>query len=264
MTAIAITPSASRTLACLATYARLEIRRALRNRRYVLFGVGFPVLFYLLYTVVLQRGQPVGAIDDVPWATYFMVSMASYGAMIAGLFSAQVIAGERAQGWVRLLRTTPLPPAVYVATKLLVSLVVTLPAVLLVTIAGVVVNRVDVPAVDLACLVLALVIGSVPFAALGILLGYLFDQNSAQGAVMIANFGLAILGGLWAPTEAFPDVFVTIAQVLPSFHFANLGRAAVTGRAPDIADVAILAGYAIVIGGLVFWRYRREELRSRG
>jgi ABC-2 type transport system permease protein len=263
MTAIATAAPAPRTLTFLATFAKLELRRIFRNRRYVLFGMGFPVLFYLLYTGVLQRGQPVGSIDGVPWTSYFMVSMAAYGAMIAGLFSAQVIATERSQGWVRLLRVTPLPPAVYVGTKLLVSLVVTLPAVLLVTVAGIVVNHVNVPPVDLAALILALVLGSLPFAALGILLGYLFDVNSAQGAVMITNFGLAILGGLWAPTQAFPDALVTIAKVLPSYHFANLGRAIVAARTPDVVDIAVLVGYAVVIGGLVFWRYRSEEQRAR-
>jgi ABC-2 type transport system permease protein len=193
-----------------------------------------------------------------------MVSMASYGAMIAGLFSAQVIATERSQGWVRLLRVTPLPPAIYVVGKLLVALVVTLPAVLLVMVAGVAVNHVNVGAADLAGLVVALVLGSVPFAALGILLGYLFDVNSAQGAVMITNFGLAILGGLWAPVAAFPDALVTIAQVLPSYRFANLGRAIVAGRLPDVVDVAVLAAYAVAIGAMVFWRYRSEEQRAHG
>jgi ABC-2 type transport system permease protein len=264
MTSIATAASAPRTLSYLATYAQLEVRRAFRNRRYLMLGIGFPVLFYLLYTGVLQRDNPTGAIEGIPWATYFMVSMAAYGAMIAGLFSAQVIAGERSLGWVRLLRVTPLPPAVYVGTKLLVSLVVTLPAVLLVTVAGVVVNHVNVAAVDLLGLVVALVIGSVPFAALGVLLGYLFDQNSAQGAVMITNFGLAILGGLWAPTAAFPDGLVTIARVLPSYQFANLGRTIVAGAMPDVTDLAVLVGYTVVIGALVFWRYRSEELRARG
>jgi ABC-2 type transport system permease protein len=264
MTAIATATSVPRTLTYLVTYAQLEVRRVFRNRRYLMFGIGFPILFYLLYTGVLERGSAVGSIDGLPWPTYFMVSMAAYGAMIAGLFSAQVIAGERSQGWVRLLRVTPLPPAVYVGTKLLVSLVVTLPAVLLVVAAGMLANHVDVAPVDLVGLVVALVIGSVPFAALGILLGYLFDQNSAQGAVMITNFGLAILGGLWAPTASFPDGLVTIAKVLPSYHFGNLGRSVVAGGVPDVVDIAVLAGYAVVIGALVFWRYRSEELRARG
>ena len=248
----------------LALYARLELRRAFRNRRYVLFGVGFPVLFYLLYTGVLQRGQQVGDIGGTPWPAYFMVSMAAYGAMVAGLFSAQVIAFERSEGWVRLLRITPLPPAAYVGAKLLVSLVVTLPAIVLVIAAGVLVNHVAIAPAGVAGLVVALALGSIPFAALGILLGYLFDPNSAQGAVMLTNFGLAILGGLWAPTASFPDALVTIANVLPSTHFANIGRSVLAGGLPDMVDILVLAAYTAAIGALILWRFRSEEQRARG
>ena len=44
-----------------------------------------------------------------------------------------------------------------------------------------------------------MIVGALPFAALGLLLGYLFDANSAQGGMMITYFALAILGGLWVP-----------------------------------------------------------------
>ena len=72
---------------------------------------------------------------------------------------------------------------------------------------------------------------SLPFAALGLLIGYLFDADSAQGAMMVTLFGLAILGGLWAPISSFPDTLATIGRMLPSFRLADLGRDAVTGRA---------------------------------
>ena len=60
------------------------------------------------------------------------------------------------------------------------------------------------------------------------------------------------------------DVLVTIANVLPSYHLANLGWHALAGGAPDPVDVAVLAAYGVVIGGLALWRYRADELRARG
>ena len=42
------------TFPAFAAFVRLEVRRALRNRRYVMFAVAFPVVFYLLYTGVLS------------------------------------------------------------------------------------------------------------------------------------------------------------------------------------------------------------------
>lgn len=266
MTAITATRPASwaTTFGHLAAFAHLEVRRAFRNRRYLMFSVAFPVIFYLLYTGVLNTGERNPDIDGVPWTSYFLVSMATYGAMGAALFSAQVIALERTEGWVRLLRTTPLRPALYVVTKLLVSWVVVVPSLVLVSLAGLVLNHVSAVPADLVAMIVALAIGSLPFAAFGILLGYTFDGASAQGAAMITYFTLAIVGGLWAPVSTFPDTLATIASVLPSYRFANLGHAVAAGRLPDIADVAILGMYTVAIGALVVWRYRTDQGRARG
>jgi ABC-2 type transport system permease protein len=136
---------------------------------------------------------------------------------------------------------------------------VTIPAITAVLVAGVLVNGVQLSAVSWAQLLVALVLGSLPFAAIGLLIGYLFDAGSAQGAMMITLFSLAILGGLWAPITSFPDTLATIGRKLPSFRLAELGRDAATGVLPDLGTVAILVAYAVVIGGLVVWRYRSIE-----
>ncbi len=99
---------------------------------------------------------------------------------------------------------TPLPSAAYVAGKLLVSYIVTVPAIAAVLLAGIALNHVELTAAAWIELLVVLAIASLPFAALGLLIGYLFDANSAQGAMMICFFSLAIVGGLWAPLSSFP------------------------------------------------------------
>ena len=246
-------------------FLTIEIRRALRNRRYVMFSVAFPTAFYLLYTGVLSTGAPADStIAGTTWGAYFMVSMATYAAMVAALSGAIVIARERSSGWTRQLRVTPLPSAGYVAGKVVVAYVVTLPAIAAVVVAGIAVNHVSLPMGSLVQMFVSIALGVLPFAALGLLIGYLFDADSAQGAMMVSLFGLAILGGLWAPISSFPESLATIGRMLPSFRLADLGRAALTGASPDLADVAILAAYATVIGALAAWRYRASEQRASG
>ena len=97
-------------------YLRLEVRRSLRNRRYLVFTVVFPVMLYVLYTAVLPDTAS-GPIAGLPWNVYFLVSMAAYGAMGAAMSQANPIATERRQGWARQLRVTPLPSLAYVAAK---------------------------------------------------------------------------------------------------------------------------------------------------
>ena len=66
-----------------------------RNLRYVGITVGFPVVFYVLF--LAQRAP--GHIAGTTWKTYFMVSMASFGAMVASLNAGGTrLAAERAVG----------------------------------------------------------------------------------------------------------------------------------------------------------------------
>ena len=84
MTAIAGTISrpAVGPFRAMGAYLALELRRAVRNRRYLIFAVGFPVVFYLLYTgVLLGKNAPA----DPAWNAFFMVSMAAYGMIGASL-----------------------------------------------------------------------------------------------------------------------------------------------------------------------------------
>ena len=108
-----------------------------------------------------------------------------------------------------------------------------------------------------------LALGALPFAALGVLIGYLFDSSSAQGGMMISHFTIAILGGLWAPLSSFPDVLATIGHVLPGYHFANLGRDVLVGKAPELTDIAVLGTYLVVLAAAVWWRYGADTIHSR-
>jgi ABC-2 type transport system permease protein len=264
MTALAtpLTRSAIDPVRAMAAYLALELRRALRNRRYFVFAIGFPVVFYLLYTGVLQGGAASPA--DPRWPAYFMVSMAAYGMIGAALSNAVPIAQERASGWTRQLRITPLPAPAWIATKLTVAYLTALPSLVLVGMAAILVNDVSLPAGTWVAIALSLAVGVLPFAAIGLLFGFLFDVTSAQPAVMISYIAMAILGGLWVPVATFPDTLATIAQIMPTYHFANLGWASLTGGGPDLTDVAIVVAWAAALFGLVAWRYRVTELRARG
>jgi ABC-2 type transport system permease protein len=247
----------------IASYLRFDIRRILRNRRYLLISVGFPVFFYLFETGALGTNRFSGfSVDGIPWPAYSMVSMAVFGAVQVTLMWSRIVATERARGWIRQLRVSPLPPLAYLSTKLMVSMLTTVPAIALVLIAGASANGVRVSAPIWLELLLGIAIGAAPFAAYGLLLGYLFDADSVQGAYAISSFTLAILGGVIAPVTTFPPFLRSVTDVLPVVHLANIGWGAVAGRAPDPVDLAVLLAYTIAIGALVAWRYRVDEGRS--
>ena len=262
MTALATTVAQPRVgvLQAIAAYLGFEARRAIRNRRYLVFAIAFPTVFYLLYTGVLLGKD---ATPNAQWNAVFLVSMAAYGMIGASLSTAVPIAQERSSGWTRQLRITPLPAGAWVVTKLAVAYLVSLPALVFVSLAAIAVNHVDLPPTTWLTILVSLALGVIPFAGLGLLIGFVFEPGTAQAAMMITYFSTAILGGLWTPVSQFPDTLATIARIMPTYHFANLGWAALVGSLPDLQDVLVVAAWGVGIFGLLVWRFRTTEQRSR-
>lgn len=244
-------------------YLRLELRRRLRDRRYLVLSAAFPVVLYLVYTGVLTaRAGAQPDFSGIPWAAYFMVSMATYGVIGAAMTWAVNIAVERHSGWVRQLRTTPLPPAGYVLVKVLVTLLATVPAIVCVGLVGRLVNDVELSAVQWVSLLLVLAIGSLPFATFAVMLGYLLRPESAQPVSMLLFFAVSLVGGLFAPIDVLPDAIAAVGHLLPSYRLGSLGWQVLAGVPLDLSDVAVLAGWAVLFGVIAVLRYRADTQRA--
>ena len=85
--------------------AKAEISRLRRNKRYLIFTVALPVMFYLIFGKSQTKG------NGVSFSAYYMVGMAAFGAL-SGAFNNNTIriSQERKDGWIRQLRLTPLRP----------------------------------------------------------------------------------------------------------------------------------------------------------
>jgi ABC-2 type transport system permease protein len=118
----------------------MEILRTLRAPAFLGYTIGFPSVFYLLFTKVFGQAS-------ASKAGYVMVSMALYGAIVAALpgFGAR-IALERTKGWTRQLALSPMRPGTYLVIKLVAASLLTVPALLGVMVLGRLVNHVTPPA----------------------------------------------------------------------------------------------------------------------
>jgi len=244
----------------LGTFLRFEVRRLLRNVRYIGITVGFPVVFYILF---LNNEHPGTRIAGTTWKTYFMVSMASFGAMVASLNAGGTrLAAERASGWTRQLRVTPLPSWSYVATKIAASMLIVLPVIVVVELTGLLLGGVRLGLGTWAVLTVVLWVSALAFASLGVLVGYVASSETVYPLVTALMFLLSFFGGLFTPVPDLPLALRHVAAFLPSYHYASLGWAVVAGRAPGLGDAAVLLGYAMVLGLAVTWRHRVEESRA--
>ena len=97
------------------TYLRYEVLRTFRNRRFLIFSLGFPLLLFLVIGGTNRKAH----LDGIPFPLYYMTGMAAWGTMVAVISSGARIAAERQIGWARQMRITPLATSAYFQAKVL-------------------------------------------------------------------------------------------------------------------------------------------------
>ena len=232
-----------------------QLRRVARNRQFLFFTVLLPALFTVFFTRVFA-GTPGGGSGEQAAAT--MVSMMAYGAVGAALGATIRLSFDRASGWLRQLRVSSVPPSSVIAVDVVVGMLLTLPPLVVVALTGRVVNGVHLAPGGWAALIGVLWLGSAVFVALGLLLGWALEEKAAGGAIGIVGTVLAALGGLWVPVELFPSGLRAVAHALPSYWYAETGRAAAGGGLPSVLAVAALVGFAVAFAALAVLVARRR------
>ncbi|MEU7897969.1 hypothetical protein AB0B45_34555 [Nonomuraea sp. NPDC049152] len=109
---------------------------------------------------------------------------------------------------------------------------------------------------------LSLWLGAIPFVALGLTIGSLLPAEVAQPVSMIGMFAFAILGGLWFPADVMGGTMRTIAHLMPAYHYADMGWSITQGLGLPLSDVLIVLGWAVAMGVVATWSYRRATVRG--
>ncbi|MFY7065265.1 ABC transporter permease [Nocardiopsis changdeensis] len=248
----------TRTAALLTAYVGLELRRTYRDPGFMIFGLGTPVLMYVLFTSIGRGDGPA----DPGWAVVSMVGLAAYGALGSGLSAGTAVAEDKGTGWLRLLRLLPMRPWTVVAGRALTGSLMVLPSVLLVLATGALLNGVRLEAWQWAVLPLLLWIGALPFVLLGIANGYRLSPSAAGTTNIVVNLLLALLGGLWFPLSEFPGALADLAAWSPGHLFGALGWATVDGAAPSPGTVAGLLGWTLVFGAYAVHSFLRPATKG--
>ena len=200
---------------------RAEQRLYWRSHELAFFTFIFPLLIYILLGSVY--GDDEIESEGVSGSAYLLAGILGYGVAataFAGL--AIIVVLRRESGVLKRLRGTPLPAWAYVGAVLVSTLVVfVIEVVALLVLANV---MFDVPYPDRwLSLALAVLLGVVAFAALGVALTTVI--RSAEGASAVVNavyLPMAFLAGsFWTP-QAYPPVLEAIANLLPLTYFIEL------------------------------------------
>jgi ABC-2 type transport system permease protein len=240
------------------TYVRYELVRVLRNRRFFLFSLGFPLVLYFLIAGPNRNEHDLGG-SGVSAPLYFMIGLTAFGAMNSVIAGGARIALDRSVGWTRQLRLTPLSPRSYLVTKILTAYLTALITIAVLAAAGTSMG-VHLSAGRWAETIALLLIGLLPFTALGILFGHLLTVDSLGPAVGGTTALLAFLGGVWFPIES--GFMHDVAQALPSYWLVQASHVASGGHAWGVLGWGVTATWTVVLAAAAAWAYRRDTERA--
>jgi ABC-2 type transport system permease protein len=161
---------------------------------------------------------------------------------------------ERSYGVLKRLGGSPLGRDGLVAAKIgAVGVIVVLQVVLLFAVAAVLGWRPG-PGVSPFLLVVALVLGTVTFAGLGLLLA---GTLRAEATLALANglfIAAMLLGGIIVPTSHLPELLAVVADLLPAAALSEALRVALGSGGDALRALVILAAWgAVAILASVRW-----------
>ncbi len=242
-----------------ATLLRLEVRRMLRNRRTLIFTMIVPSVFFLLFG--LNRAYAFERAGHGNVSAAILISMALYGAVLATTAGGAMVSIERAEGWSRQLRITPLTPVAYIATKMLTALVLGFGSVVVVYLVGLLTGKPSMPGYLWFATGASVWIGSLVFAAFGLFLGYLLPTANVMQLLSLALMLFAFGGGLFIPLSTYPHALQVIAEFTPLYGLNQLVHAPLLGGGVHLAWAANAVCWLVIFAAGAIWRFRKDTAR---
>ncbi len=234
------------------TVLRLEIRRLLRNRRTIIFALILPVVLFLFVGTNKSYANLPDGHGNV--SLFLVVSMALYGAALATTAGGAMVSIERAQGWSRQLRLTPLSPLDYILIKTITAMILGLSSVVAVF---------AYTGYNYLWFVSAasVWVGSLVFAALGLFIGYLLPSENVMQFLGLVMAALSFAGGLFYPLNQAAPILQDIAKWTPMYGLNQLVHAPLLGGSIDIMWVVnAVAWFALFAAGAI-WLFRKDTAR---
>jgi len=197
--------------------AVFQFWNVLRRPGFALPTLAFPTLFYVFFALLFGQGNG-GNVATTMLATY-----GTFGIMAPALFGFGVgVAAEREQGVLALKRVSPLPPMAYFFSKLIMAMLFAFIIVVLLSVLGTLFGGVRLPVIEWFALLATLILGTLPFCALGLAVGLRTGSQSAAAIVNLIYLPMSFLSGLWVPLKLFPHWLQDVALSLPAYHLSRI------------------------------------------
>eukprot|EP01034_Spumella_vulgaris_P024891 gene24891-31283_t len=221
-TSQALPMPANRRATAYAFEIRLELIRLLRSPAFVLPVLLLPVVFYLLFAFAVA-GEMVAKDPDA--GRYMFAGFSLMAVTMAALFATcPLLAQEREQGLLTLKRAQPAPPGAWLAGKLVAGVMCGVLAYLPILIVAASTGQAHLSGSQLTAMSAVLVAGTIPFCALGVMLGSLVSGTAAPAYANLVYLPGLYLSGVFFPREQLPPLVRAISDWLPLTNAVELVR----------------------------------------
>jgi ABC-2 type transport system permease protein len=236
--------------------AHAECLRLLRTPAFSVPVIGFPLIFYLLFGVLLAPARVSTATGQVVLAAFTV-----FGVMAPGLFGLGVtLAMDRDRGLLTLKRALPMPPGAYLAAKLVMAMLFAATVSFLLMLLAITVGQVVLALLQFCELLALAMVGVLPFCGLGLMVGTFVKGPAAPAVINLIYLPMSFLSGVLLPLSALPHLFSQLAPLWPAYHLAQLALA-VVGRSGSRPGVHVLALVGMTV---LFYLIARSRLRRHG
>ena len=231
----------------------LQAKQLVRMPGYWVPTLVFPAMLYSFFGAsIAGAGDQASTLAATSFAVYAVIGVAFYQFGVG-------VAQDRESPWEDYVRTLPAPALPRIAARIVAASIFAAGAAAAVIAVAHGIAAPNFTVGSAIALAAVLAMGLLPFALLGIALGYL---ASAKAAVALANMiylPLAFAGGLWLPPDGLPNVVAALSPLTPTRQFAELAWAAALDRPLPGSYMFGLGVYTLVFGGLALWAYRRDQ-----
>jgi ABC-2 type transport system permease protein len=238
------------------TYLKFEFLRTIRNRRFLIFSLIFPLV---LFFFVAGANKNL-VVDGISFPLYYMTGMAAWGSMTAMLSSGARIAAERQIGWTRQMRITPLSTRNYFAAKTLSGYFMAILSIIALALAGTSLG-VRLSAVHWLIMLLLMLVDLIPFAVIGIMLGHLMKVDSLGPLLGGITSLFALLGGAFGPLGQ-SGFLLKVIKDIPSYWLVQASHTALGSSGwPPAQSWIVIAIWTVAMYRVATRVYRRDTLR---
>jgi ABC-2 type transport system permease protein len=238
--------------------ARTEFLHLIRTPGMVIPFLLLPAPLYYFFGVVLA-GSSSQAKTNPELANYLLSGWCVYAAMGPAIFGVGCpLAVEREAGLLKLKRALPAPVGSYLLAKMLMAMAFAALAIAVVFAVAIAAGKITLGGGELVALAAVMIIGAVPFAAIGLFIGAYASGSASPAFANLVFLPMVWLAGLFFP---LPPAMQKWVVIWPAFHLNQIAVAAAGIDGFRFFDpamaAAIVLGFTVLFGGLAIRRLAR-------